>query len=174
MAGRDAGGRAASGHRADRAQAAGDASSRLPEKLHQGGTIDSLRLSERIDRAKGGIRYLVSGSQEGEGYRADAAAGGDRSCRRRRVRRHLRHHLWLYRRRLHQPPAARLCGEYPLAAAAGARCRQGEPDRHPARAYLHPVLTRQAGRLRSHPRLADGGAARAEHRGPVRRHHHRR
>ena len=52
MAGRDAGGHAASGHRADRAQAAGDASPRLPEELHQGGAIDGLRVSQGIDRPK--------------------------------------------------------------------------------------------------------------------------
>ena len=173
MAGCDAGGHAASGHRADRAQAAGDASPRLPEELHQGGSIDGLRVSEGIDRAEGGVGYLVPGSQEGEGHRADAAAGRDRPCRRRRVRRHLWHHLWLHRGRIHQSRVARLCRGYPLAAAAGAGCRQGEPDRRPARAHLHSVLARQAGRLRAHPRLTDGGAAGAEHRRPVRRHHHR-
>ena len=151
MAGRDAARHAASGHRADRAQAAGNAAPRLPEELHQGGSIDGLRVSEGIDRAEGGVGYLVSGSQEGEGHRADAAAGGDRSCRGRRVRRYLRHHLWLYRGRFHQSRAARLCRGYPLAAAAGAGCLQSEPDRRPARAHLHSVLARQAGRLWAHP-----------------------
>ncbi len=47
MAGRDAARYAASGHRADRAQAAGNAASRLSEELHQGGTVDRLRVSER-------------------------------------------------------------------------------------------------------------------------------
>ena len=142
---------AASGHRADRAQAAGNAAPRLPEELYQGGPIDGLCVSEGIDRAEGGVGHLVSGSQEGEGHRADAAAGGDRPCRRRRVRRHLRHRLWLYRGRIHQSRAARLCRGYPLAAAAGARCLQSKPDRRPARAHLYSVLARQAGRLWSHP-----------------------
>ena len=52
MAGRDAGGHAAAGHRTHRAQAAGDASPRLPEKLHQGGAIDGLRVPQGIDRAE--------------------------------------------------------------------------------------------------------------------------
>ena len=65
MAGRDAGGHAASGHRAARAQAAGDASPRLPEELHQSGPIDDLRVSQGIDRTEGGVGCLVSGSQEG-------------------------------------------------------------------------------------------------------------
>ena len=132
MAGRDAGRHAASGHRADRAQAAGDASPRLPEELHQGGSIDGLRVSQGIDRAEGGVGYLVPGSQEGARHRADPAAGRDRPGCRRRVRRHLRHHLWLYGGRVHASRVARLCGGYPLAAAAGARRRQGEPDRRPA------------------------------------------
>ena len=54
--------------------------SRLFEDLDQGGPIDRLCVSEGIDRAEGGVGHLVSGSQEGEGHRADAAAGGDRSC----------------------------------------------------------------------------------------------
>ena len=58
--------------------------------------------------------------------------GVHRSCRRRRVRRHLRHRLWIHGGRVHTSRAARLCGGYPLAAAAGARRRQGEPDRRPA------------------------------------------
>ena len=53
-----------------------------------------------------------------------------------------------------QSRAARLCGGYPLAAAAGAGCRQGEPDRRPARTHLHPVLAREAGRLWPHRRVA--------------------
>ena len=168
MAGRDAGRHAASGHRTDRAQAAGDASPRLPEELHQGGPIDGLRVSEGIDRAEGGVGYLVSGSQEGARHRTDPAAGCDRSCRRRRVRRHLRHRLWLYRGRVHESRAARLCGGYPFAAVAGARRRQGEPDRRPARAHLHRILAREAGRLRPDACGPDGGAAGAERRGPLR------
>ena len=35
-----------------------------------------------------------------------------------------------------------------VAAAAGARRLQGEPDRRPARTHLHRVLAREAGRLR--------------------------
>src|SRR4051794_41182616 len=101
---------------------------KLPEELYQGGPIDRLCVSEGIDRAEGGVGHLVSGAQEGDGHRADAAAGGDRSCCRRRVRRHLRHHLRLYRGRIHQSRAARLCRGYPLAAVAGAGRLQSKPD----------------------------------------------
>ena len=76
--------------------------------------------------------HLVPGSQEGARHRADLAVGCAASCLRRRVRRHLWHRLRLHCGRVHASPVARLCRGYPLAAAAGARRRQGEPHRRPA------------------------------------------
>ena len=46
----------------------------------------------------------------------------------------------LHRGRVHKSRVARLCGGYPFAAPAGARCCESEPHRGAARAYLHRIF----------------------------------
>ena len=81
VAGRDSARHAAAGHRTHRAQAAGNAAPRLPEKLHHGGSVDGVRLPEGVDRAEGGFGHLVPGTQEDQGHRADPAPGRHRAGR---------------------------------------------------------------------------------------------
>jgi len=126
----------------------------FPDPVQTAGTTAGLRVSQGIHRAEGGVGHLVLGTQEDQGHRADIAAGRHRPRRQRRIRRHVRHCLWIHRGRVHVPRAARLCRGYTLTAAAGARCLQGQPDRPAGRAHLYRVLAREAGRLRAQPRPA--------------------
>ena len=120
------------GDRASRAQAPGDQGPRFPALLHQSGPDDDLRQSQGIDLAQGRAGHLVSGAQEDRRHPPHPAAGRGRAGLQRRIRRHLRPDLRLYRRRRLQPSrTARLCRGYSLAAAAGARRFQ---DRDPGRA----------------------------------------
>ena len=88
----------------------------------------------------------------------------------RRVRRHLRHHLRLYHRRLRPAGAARLRGGRALQAALGAGCVDGGPDRCAGRADLHRFQHGAARRARPQPG-GDPRGARGAERGAPRRHH---
>ena len=57
-------GHAQAGHRADRAQAAGDAQARFPAQLHDCRQDDDLRQSARQRHRRGGPRHLVPRAQE--------------------------------------------------------------------------------------------------------------
>ena len=129
-------------------------------KLHDGRPDHDLRGPGRDNVRRRHSRRLVPRAPE---HRRHARLA---TCRRRwaflqrRFRRHLRHHLWLHRRRLHVSRAARLCRECALQAPASSRRRQDRATRHAGRTDLHRVLDREAGgattRLRDHRRYAPG------------------
>ena len=112
---------AQAGHRAARAQAAGNAAPRFPAQLHARRRHDDLRQPEGQRERQGSCRHLVSGSQERRRYPPHAAGRHRRARLQRRFRRYVRDHLRLHGRRLHASRAARLCRGRPLEAAPGAR-----------------------------------------------------
>ena len=75
LARRDAGRHAAAGHRAARAQAAGDAEARLPAQLHQRRPHHDLRQPEGRDAGPRGAGHLVPGAQEGRRHPPHPAGG---------------------------------------------------------------------------------------------------
>ena len=161
LARRDDRGDAAPGHRADRAQAAGDAPSRPGAELHHGGPHHHVRRPQGLDAAEGGAGHLVPGAQERRRHPRHAAAGRRRPGLQRRFRRHVRHHLRLHRRRVHAPRAAQLRRGHALAAARGAGRHQDRDPRRPGRADLPRVLHRAARGPRPHvlrPARATAGA----------------
>ena len=111
VAGGDDRGHAQAGHRAARAQAAGDAQARFPAQLHDRRRDDDLRQSAGQHDRQGSARHLVPRAQEHRRHPPHPAGGHRRPGLQRRFRRHLRHHLRLHGRRLHASRAARLCRE---------------------------------------------------------------
>ena len=141
-------GDAAPGHRADRAQAPGDAASRPGAQLHDRRRHHDLRRPQAVDAAGRGARHLAAGAQQRRRHPRHPAAGHDRPRLQRRLRRHLRHHLRVLRRRVHAPRAAQLRRGRALAAARGARRLEDRDHRRAGRDHLPRVLHRAARRHR--------------------------
>ncbi len=139
LAGSDPGGDALAGHRAPGAHPARGAQPGQPAQLHPTGRRDHLRGFDRRHRPQGGGGHLVPGAQEGGGHAPHPAPGDRRAWLQRRVRRYLRHHLRLHRRRLHPTRAARLCRGSALEAVAGPGRVEGERLGGPGRAHLRRV-----------------------------------
>ena len=150
------------GHRAARAHAAGDRLPRPLAQLHHRRADDDLRRPEAIDAASQDSRHLVPGAQEHRRHAPHAAAGRARAVPQRRLRRHLRHHLWVHRRRLQFPRTARPRRGGALAAAAVARRVEDRGHGRAGRADLHRVLHRAAGRPAPEPEPDRRHAAGAE------------
>ena len=165
MAGRHARRHAEAGHRADRAQAAGDARPGFPAQLYDARADDDLRQPQGIDVGGGGPRRLVPGAQEHRRHPRHPARRRGRSGLQRRLRRHVRPDLRLHRRRLHPSRAARLRRGGPLAPAERARRVEDRDHRRPGRADLHRVLDPATRRPRHRSRRPDRGGPGAEQRG---------
>ena len=150
------------GHGAARAYAAGDRLPRPPAQLHHRRADDDLRRPEAIDAASQDSRHLVPGAQEHRRHAPHAAAGRARAVPQRRLRRHLRHHLWVHRRRLRFPRTARPRRGGALAAAAVARRVEDRGHGRAGRADLHRVFNRAAGRPAPEPEPDRRHAAGAE------------
>ena len=146
---------ARSGDRADRAQAPGDAESRLPAQLHERRHHDDIREPEGSTPARNvpDIWYRV---RKNVGDIRQHLAGRRRRARlQRRVRRHLRDHLRLHCGRVHAPRASRLRREHPRAAVARDRCLQDRGSWRSGRKDHHRILDREARRFGHRSRLVD-------------------
>ena len=109
---------------------------RIERKLQETPNLDFLRsytgagrhddLRQPRKGAPPPARFPTSGIRSARASATSAIPSGGRrrAGLQRRVRRYLRDHLRLHRRRLHPPRAARLRRERPLAALAGARRRR--------------------------------------------------
>ena len=161
-------GNAGPGGRQDRAQAAGDAGSRIPPLLHAARLRQHLRQPEGLGARRGRQGRLLSGAQEDRRHSPDAARGRDRPVLQRRVRRHLHLALCRYRPGLQLSGAQDLRQERARHPAARSRRRQGRPPGAAGGAHLHRGVVRGTGRARPLRARHPGGARRPECDGPRR------
>ena len=94
--------------------------------------------------------------------KGNLAARDRRAELQRRIRRCVRHHLCVHRRRLFEARAARLCRKRPHPDPDRQKRRQGAADRRPGPADLSRIRHQAPGRARRQPRRHRPEPARAE------------
>ena len=152
----------AAGDRPDRAQAAGGRAHRLGAQLFEAGRIAGAVRLHRNGAAQPGARDLVSDPQEDRRHPQHAAVGHPGAVLQRRIRRCLRQHLRVDRRRLRLRCAQDLRRPHPRRAPAPAERRQGRLHRRAGGEDLRRDLEREGGAARHRGSIDRADAAGAE------------
>ena len=118
-------------------------------QLHPAGRRHDLRQPQgQRDRSRR-ARGLAAGAQRRQRHLAHPAARRGRAVLQRPLRRRVRDHLRVHRRRLHATRAARPCRAGPLRAAQRARRIEDRDHRRAGRGDLRRVLDAAAGEPRA-------------------------